>query len=215
MQERIRAFTDITAQEQERMRACFLAQEQLFAAGSCILDGDAPAERVGILLFGTARLSCTDEEGRSSILEHLEAGDIFGRAFSAPVDGMLFQTVAVTPCRVLFFDYAHLVKRCENACVHHSRLVSNILQMAAHKTQTLSLHVSVLSQRSIRQKLMTYFGVCRFGAHGGEFRLPMTLTALSEYLSVDRSAMMREMKRMKEEGLIDFRGRDVKMPAPR
>ena len=39
----------------------------------------------------------------------------------------------------------------------------------------------------------------------------MTLTALADYLSVDRSAMMREMKRMKEEGVLSFRGRSVEL----
>ena len=39
----------------------------------------------------------------------------------------------------------------------------------------------------------------------------MTLTALADYLSVDRSAMMRELKHMKEAGLVDFRGRDVRL----
>jgi len=34
------------------------------------------------------------------------------------------------------------------------------------------------------------------------FKLPFTMTALADYLSVDRSAMSRELKKMKDEGLI-------------
>ena len=39
--------------------------------------------------------------------------------------------------------------------------------------------------------------------------LPMSYTTLAEYLSVDRSAMMREMRKMREEGLICTEGRSV------
>lgn len=207
----IQAFSHISREEQERMRLCFGAVQESFAPGDRMLGDAAPASRVGILLSGSARLDCMDDEGRNSILEYLEAGDIFGEAFSPPAPGLLYSTTAVTACEVLFLDYAHLIKRCPNACAHHSQLVSNVLQLTARKAQALALHVNVLSQRTTRQKLLTYFAACRAGAGGEAFTLPMTLTALADYLSVDRSAMMREMKRMKEQGLIAFRGRDVRL----
>lgn len=207
----LQAFSHISPEEQARMRVCFRAVQESFAPGSPILCDGAPADRVGILLSGSARLTCMDAEGRTSILESLETGDIFGGAFSPPAPGLMYQTTAVTACEALFLDYAHLIKRCPNACAHHSQLVSNVLQLTARKAQALALHVNVLSQRTTRQKLMTYFSACRAAAGRDDFVLPMTLTALADYLSVDRSAMMRELKHMKEAGLVDFRGRDVRL----
>ena len=40
-------------------------------------------------------------------------------------------------------------------------------------------------------------------------KLPLSLTDLADYLSVDRSAMMREIKSMNDEGMISSKGRDV------
>lgn len=215
MEERLWVFSNIAEQEREKMRVCFQARRELFPAGARILAYSRALERVGILLAGSAHLTCTDDEGHSSILEHLEAGDIFGEVFALPACNLSYDAVAVEQCEVLFIDYRHIVKSCPNACAHHSQLVSNILQLSAKKAQALSEHINVLSQRTIRQKLLTYFHACRARHQSDAFVLPMTLTALADYLSVDRSAMMREMKRMKDAGILVFRGRDVRLTGDR
>ena len=43
------------------------------------------------------------------------------------------------------------------------------------------------------------------------FLLPFTLSTLADYLSIDRSAMTRELKRMKEEGLIEINRRNIRL----
>ena len=41
------------------------------------------------------------------------------------------------------------------------------------------------------------------------FYIPLSYTDLADYLSVDRSAMMRELKSLKEEGFISRDGNKV------
>ena len=43
------------------------------------------------------------------------------------------------------------------------------------------------------------------------FTLPMSYTTLAEYLSVDRSAMMRELKNLVDEGIIERNGKKVRI----
>ena len=207
----VQAFSNISEEEQERMRVCFNAQRVTFPAGACVMALAHGSGRTGILMRGRADLTCTDAEGHNSILESMQEGDIFGEAFTPCAPGLAYSVMAVKACEVMLIDYEHLIKRCPNACAHHSQLVSNVLQLTARKAQSLAEHVNVLSQRTIRQKLLAYFGICRARSGSGTFVLPMTLTALADYLSVDRSAMMREMKRMKEEGVLSFRGRSVEL----
>ena len=44
-----------------------------------------------------------------------------------------------------------------------------------------------------------------------KFKIPMSYTALAQYLSVDRSAMMREIRNLTEEGVIRKDGRNVEL----
>ena len=43
------------------------------------------------------------------------------------------------------------------------------------------------------------------------FSLPFTLSSLADYISVDRSAMMREIKKLKDDGIIEISQKDVKL----
>ncbi len=43
------------------------------------------------------------------------------------------------------------------------------------------------------------------------FTLPITYTELASYLSVDRSAMTREIKYLKNEGFIETSGRKISL----
>ena len=44
-----------------------------------------------------------------------------------------------------------------------------------------------------------------------KYKLPMSYTALAQYLSVDRSAMMREIKNLSDEGVLKRDGRNVEL----
>ena len=72
------------------------------------------------------------------------------------------------------------------------------------KAAALSERVEVLSRRSIREKLLCYFGLQTGGDDCGSFHLTFTPSALADYISADRSAMMRELRKMKEEHLVDI-----------
>ena len=70
----------------------------------------------------------------------------------------------------------------------------------------LNTRVEILSKRSIREKLRTYFNILSTRNLSQTFSLPFSLTDLADYLSVDRSAMMRELKSLKDEGFIEKNG---------
>ena len=95
--------------------------------------------------------------------------------------------------------------------MHHSILVSNVLQIFSNKTRQLHARIETLSQRSIRNKLLNYFYQLAFQNHSDSFEIPFSLNAMADYLFVDRSAMLREMKKMRDEGLIESKGRQVKL----
>ena len=69
--------------------------------------------------------------------------------------------------------------------------------------------MDVLSRRSIREKLLCCFQQLSDKAGSPRFTLPFTLGTLADYIATDRSAMMRELRKMKEEGLVSTQGRQV------
>lgn len=202
-------FQNISYEEYLRMLTCFQAVHRSFRPDDVIYDLSTPKNNaVGIMERGEAALIRIDEEGVSTVMEELLPGGVFGRTLAFAGTGHdSLEVVCRTPCDVLFIDYAHILKRCENACTHHSLLVQNMLRLMADKAQALSMRVDVLSRRSIREKLLCCFAQQRDKAGSDTFRLPFSLSVLADYIATDRSAMMRELKRLREEGIVCSDGR--------
>ena len=202
-------FQDISYEEYRKMLPCFQAVGRSYQSDELIYDfGDAQRNDVGIVERGTAALIRIDEEGVATVMEELGPGGVFGRdlAFAGSAGDSL-EVVCRAPCDVLFIDYPHILRRCENACAYHSALVKNMLRLMASKAQALSERIDVLSRRSIREKLLCYFRQLAGRTGGASFTLPFSLSVLADYIATDRSAMMRELKRLREEGVVRSEGR--------
>lgn len=200
----------ITLEEQEQMRVCFGVREERFRAGETVYDFAEGRKYLGLIARGSAVIQRIDHQGGRTILEHLESGGVFGEMLMFEnVAGDSITVVAETACRVWFMAADQVTKRCEKACAHHTQVVENMFQLVAEKATSLYERVEVLSRRSIRDKLMCYFSLMAAKNRSGEFSLPFSLSALADYISTDRSAMMRELKKMRQEELVDVHGRKV------
>ena len=73
------------------------------------------------------------------------------------------------------------------------------------------MRIELLTQRSIRDKLIGYFTMLSTRTFSKTITLPFSLTDLADYLSVDRSAMMRELKLLKDDGIIEKVGKKIKL----
>ena len=204
-------FRNITYEEYRRMLTCFQAVQRSYLAEELVYDFSASrTDAIGIVERGSVSLIRIDEEGVSTVLEEMGPGGVFGRdlAFAGSAGDSL-EVVARTPCDILFIDYPHLFRRCEKACTHHSILVQNMLGLLSNKAQALSERVDVLSRRSIREKLLCYFRQLAEKSGGDTFTLPFSFSVLADYIATDRSAMMRELRHLKEQGLILADGRRI------
>ena len=204
-------FSYITKEEQERMRVCFRMREASFQNNETIMEYSSSMKKIGLILDGQASVYCCDEEGKQYLLDELKKDGVFGEPFLLPEESQHYYVCAKSKTRVLFIDYEHVVKRCENACHHHSQMVSNLLQMTALRSRQQTDRIYMLSRSSTRKKLIAYLHSLAAEKNAGKFKLPMSYTALAQYLSVDRSAMMREIKNLSDEGVIRRNGRNVEL----
>lgn len=192
------------------MIQCFSGREQSFPANTVLADYSEESNEIGILLSGRADIVRIGEGGERTLLEHLQEGEPFGKPLYLTGEsiGDAVTVTAEEDCRVLFLDYRRVLSRCENNCPHHARLEQNLMGIILWKVQRLSERVEVLSRRTIREKLLCYFSMQQIRS-GESFTLPFSLSRLADYISVDRSAMMRELKKMKEENFVTIDRRQV------
>ena len=207
-------FQGISAPELACLHDCFGMRESVWQPEATIYDFTGRTDSLGILVEGTALTERVDARGSRSILERLGPGSVFGdRLMFEDTTGDLVSVIASTPCRVWFMDGSRLTHFCPNACAHHTRLVENLFRLMTAKATSLAERVEVLSRRSIREKLLCFFRLEQTRSGDDIFPLPFTLGALADYISADRSAMMRELRKMRQEGLVEISGKKVRLPS--
>ena len=126
---------------------------------------------------------------------------MFGEIFTSNLNSEYY-LVATSDCDVLFMEYNGIIKRCKKACPFHSILVDNVFKLMSNKIMDNNEKIEVLMNKTIREKLRTYFSLMSKKRGKKSFHLPFSYTDLADYLSIDRSAMMREIKNLKDDGII-------------
>ena len=207
-------FEGITEEECRRIYECFGVQERQFSPEERVYDFERGGHSIGVLVSGSAIVERVDQHGDRTILEHLMPGGVFGEMLMFQnVLGDSIDVACEKTCSVWFFPQEKLENRCEKNCGHHNRMIENMFHLIAEKATALSERVEVLSRRSIRDKLLCYFSLQQ-AKNGGSFTLPFSLSALADYISTDRSAMMRELKKLRDGGVVRVEGRKVEILRP-
>lgn len=210
--EESRLFEGIGSEDIVELMRCSGSTMKKFRTGETVCVFEGTAQKVGVIVEGEAELERVDYAGNRTVLEILSAGDVFGQTLAfGNLTGDMLDVVAKSCCAVVFIPADFASSRCANACLRHTQFVRNMLGIISSKAQSLSERIEVLSNRSIRDKLMCYFTINCAKARSDRFEMPFSLTTLADYICCDRSAMMRELGQMKEEGMIEVEKRLVIM----
>ena len=206
-------FNGVDDYDCHRMFKCFNMEVKKFRAGSCISDYSKQGDKIGIILKGSADVVRYDVNGVRTIIETLGEQGIFGEYFTYPSSTRSYvEGVAGKDCEILYVRRSELLKRCENACGCHSRVVENMLELMTEKAISLSERVEVLSQRTIENKLISFLQITEDKtAEGKTPQIPFSTTVLSDYLCVNRSALQREIAKLKKSGVLTISKRKFRL----
>ncbi len=141
--------------------------------------------------------------GNRNILDNLEYDSMFSKPFAYMTQDA--SIVATTDCEVLFLDYDRLLEK--NSLFE--KVNANINQIITLRISELYERIEILSKKTIREKLMCYFKMITKKKGKKTFILPITYMELADYLSIDRSAMMREIKKLKDQKKVIIKGKKI------
>lgn len=196
-------FNNMTEKEISEVLKSLGARRISFRKEHIIISSLFENDLIGIILSGSAAIIKYDYLGNRDIIDNLEYNSMFGRPFLyMDKDASI---VATTDCEVLFLDYDKLL---DNK-VHFEKINININRIITSKITELYERVEILSKRTIKEKLMCYFKMIAKKKGKKTFSLPVTYIELADYLSVDRSAMMREIKKLKDTRAISTNGKKI------
>lgn len=188
------------------LNECFAPITREYKKGEIITICSSDDDTIGIIESGTAYLSTINSEEQRRIIDYYKKGNVFGKHFLPETDEKLFYVMAKTRCTVDFIKYKKLITCCEKKCSKHVALIDSLIMMTAKKAM---MHIDVLGQRTLRTKLLSFFEYLKAEENSNTFVLPLPFSDLADYLAIDRSAMMREIKKLNDEKVIASNKRKI------
>ena len=179
------------------------ARKIMFRKEHIIVSNLVDDDLIGVVLNGKASIVNYDYSGNRDIIDSLEYDAVFGKPFSYIGDDV--SIIAATDCEILFLDYHQLVSNSSK----YDKINYNINKLLTNKIYQLYEKLEILSKRTIKEKLLSYFSNLAKKRGKKTFNIPITYIELADYLSIDRSAMMREIKKLKDEKKINTDGRKI------
>jgi len=201
-------FEDISLTNQGKLLKLFQTHTFTFKSDKTILSTIMRDNIIGIVAEGAINIIQNNYNGEKIILEKLEKDDIFGTMF-LPISNDDYDIVTLEDSKIIVIDFKNLIN---NSFYHYSyyhKFISNLLEIIYEKMKEKNERIHLLSQKTIRNKLLEYFKFKTENRITKNIYLPYTFTELANYLGVDRAAMHRELKHLQEEGLIEIKNKKI------
>lgn len=163
---------------------------------------------IGIILTGKAEMLNIDYNGNQILLEKLEENSIFGTNIN-PINQYNCEIIAKEYTEVLVINYNSLFNEDNIKHFYFNIFMMNLFSIINTKFKETNEKMRVLEQKTIRDKLLEYFEIQYKKTYTKTIELPFNLKDFADYMAVNRSAMFRELKYMKEEKFISINGKKI------
>lgn len=176
-----------------------------YKKGAPVYHAGTPVSDIGIVLYGTVQIENNDLWGNKNIISLVQPGEVFAEAYACiPGEPMMVDVLAVEDCEILFLNVPGLFQLAASGKSEYAVLIRNMTMISARKNLLLSRRMMHISSKKIRDRLLSYLSYQAELQGSRYIDIPLNRQQLADYLSLDRSALSKELGRMKQDGLLDY-----------
>lgn len=177
-----------------------------FARDNIIHLAGETCQALEIILAGQVLVERIDEDGGLLVIADFTSGDILGGNLMFSQKPFFPMTVtAKEPATILAIAKAELLQ----LLGQNQIFLESYLAYAADNTAILGDRLKHYIKRSIRESVSVYFTHESTKQKSDLIILPINKKQLAEKLGVQRTSLSRELAKMRSDGLITYRDRQV------
>lgn len=182
--------------------ACYLKS---YTAGADIYECGQPIYYAGIILEGEIDVIHASANGHENIVNRFFKGSLIGISYACMEAANTFNHFrSITDSKILFINMRLILKERYCKCDHCFQLMENLMSSLALNNIRLNHKIQVLSQHTLRKKILTYFELLADRNSSREFTLPFNREQLASYLGSERSSLCRELSKLADEKWIEI-----------
>ena len=108
---------------------------------------------IGIVINGYLQITRIDESGNRTIMEDLEENSVFGTTISS-LNNNEYEIIAKEDSKIIYMEYNNIINRAEINTPYYNQFIKNLLDIMNEKISDRNNHISILTKRNIRDKLL-------------------------------------------------------------
>ncbi len=196
-------FENIEDNEILELLKCIGIRTKTFKKNSAIVKAGSRIDFLGVILSGNACIFKNDGSENKIILEELKINDIFGHNIVCLGENISPVNInALNECEILFLPFEKVITPCEKICSYHLQIIKNIMKMISKRNSLLNNKIDIIGKKTTRDKILAFLH--KYKNDGKVFSIPYSREEMAKFLCVDRSAMSRELCKMRDEGILKF-----------
>lgn len=201
----INLFNNMTENEITQMNKKNYMRKRIYAKNTHICHIGDVVESVGIVLSGNAIIENTDIWGNKSIISYADEGEIFAETYAITQTPMMVDVVSGECCEILFVNLKNVLKAENSSCSWYPKFMNNLLILSTQKNLALSRRIFCTSSKAVRTRVLAYLSEESVKADSTDITIPFDRQQMADYLNLDRSALSKELSKMKDDGIIEYR----------
>ena len=198
-------FQGLTEQELQQLEQIGAIRRQNFHKHETVFHEGDLVHEIGIVLEGSVLIENNDLWGNKSILSRVEKGQVFAESYAFHKVPLMVDAIADEDSLILFLDVQRLMEEQNAQATWYCKMLKNLLLISTKKNRNLSNRIFCTTSKTVRGRLAAFFSEQATKAGSNTFDIPFNRQQMADYLNLDRSALSKELGKMREEGLLTFR----------
>ncbi len=200
-------FDNIDSKNKYKLLRSFKADTHNFKENEDITNIVFERNVIALLVSGSVNLIRNNENGNDFVLDKIEENNIISDVIYT-INKDDYYLITTEETEIVTMNYSDVINyRGKNK--YYPILIRNMFDIINSKAKLFNERINIMARRGIRNKLLAFFEIQFKKNNSRNIYLPFTFTEMADYLGVDRSAMTREMKLLKDEGFIKTTGKRI------
>ncbi len=207
-------FKGIDSAALEEFKLLNAIRVESFGKDETILHAGDVTERIGIVQKGMILIENIDPWGKRSILNILGEGNVFAESYALSSSELMVDVISKDESTILFINIKKLLCDKNREKIWYSKLLFNLLYVTSSKNMVLSTRIFTITPKTIRARLLRYLSTLYAKNGSASFTVPFNREGMAEYLNTERTALSKELGKMKKDGLISWHKNQFQLLIP-
>ncbi len=198
-------FAGVPEDKLDAVLHCLQSNRKSFASRTLLYTSGETVPCLGLVLSGRVEIFLADAQGNQTLLSQTFPGELFGQSLAVTGgDRNIYEIYTSEKSEILFLYVPEFTSLKNCHCTYRFKVMENLMKLVSRENIALMMKIQILTQNSLRQKILLYLSMLSQEQGSRTVALPFGREKFSSYLCSDRSAVSRELGRMKKEGVISL-----------